>query len=673
MGDVIYTNTTKFDHNYHRNTGWVLGISRGHNAGVCLLKDGEIVFAQEEERFSRLKYDGTPYRGIIECLKYTNKVDYVFVAFTMALRDAARTDYTGEDNYTGLLRKLGLIEDDPRGFNYEPNQHPQIIDLGHNHHKIHAAAAFYRSGFDKATALIVDGAGSGIMMAVNDGENADPSAEKYTTQWETESIINCSYPAEFETVFKAWGSSDSFATIIKRDQDGKMIQEPGTHFAIYRNAAGIVKTYEAITELSGFSGIEAGKLMGLAPYGKKNPGLPPMYNEGGIVYGANRNLFVPQYPQSSRYDLVNIPCIQEAREEMKRDKENKIDFDATKYQIVRDLAWQVQDETEQQVLKLIIQAAEVGESNNVVIAGGYGLNCVANYKYLDKVNELGINLFVDAISSDAGTHVGAALWGYHGMNKPKQRDTNIYNGIYYGPEYKYTDKDFEDLCRCYNAEIKDATHEDVIDLILDRNIVALFQGRSELGPRALGNRSLLYDPTDPDGKEFVNNVKKREYFRPFAGSILEEDAPEWFDMKGLKSSPHMMYAMNCQPGVEEKIPSIIHVDGTCRIQTVNREENPHYYDIIKAFKDRTGTPILFNTSFNLGGAPLVETLEDAICCIAQPGLDHVYLPEYGKLITRTDKEIIAQIPENAKLVDMGDTKPGEVVLKPGPLYNDDDI
>jgi len=166
-----------------------------------------------------------------------------------------------------------------------------------------------------------------------------------------------------------------------------------------------------------------------------------------------------------------------------------------------------------------------------------------------------------------------------------------------------------------------------------KNIVAMFQGRSENGPRALGNRSLMFDPTFVDGKDFVNEIKHREYFRPFAGSILEEDVHEWFDLRGMPNSPHMMYAVNCQPGVEEKIPAIIHVDGTCRIQTVNREDNPHYYDVIKAFKAKTGVPIIFNTSFNLGGEPLVETLEDALWTLSQTGIDYLYLPEYNKLIT----------------------------------------
>jgi carbamoyltransferase len=154
----------------------------------------------------------------------------------------------------------------------------------------------------------------------------------------------------------------------------------------------------------------------------------------------------------------------------------------------------------------------------------------------------------------------------------------------------------------------------------------------------LGNRSFLFDPRFEDGKDFVNSVKHREYFRPFAGSILEEHAHEWFDLRGMKSSPTMMYAVNCQPGVAEKIPSVIHVDGTCRIQTVSPEQNKHYYDLINEFYKKTGTPMVFNTSFNLGGDPLVETLDDAVATLSKSEVEYLYLPEYGKLIKVSNYE-----------------------------------
>ena len=185
----------------------------------------------------------------------------------------------------------------------------------------------------------------------------------------------------------------------------------------------------------------------------------------------------------------------------------------------------------------------------------------------------------------------------------------------------------------YGATIEEADDKKVVDILADRKICTIFQGRSENGPRALGNRTIMYDPSDPNGKDHVNIVKRREYFRPFAGSILEEDVHEWFDLRGMKSSPTMMYAVNCQEGIAERIPSIIHVDGTCRIQTVNEKQNPHYYNLIKAWKEKTGLSIIFNTSFNLGGEPLVETLDDAVRTLKNSDIEYLYLPEYKKLVT----------------------------------------
>ena len=170
-------------------------------------------------------------------------------------------------------------------------------------------------------------------------------------------------------------------------------------------------------------------------------------------------------------------------------------------------------------------------------------------------------------------------------------------------------------------------------MIREKNIVTLYQGRSEGGPRALGNRSILFDPTITDGKEIVNAVKHREWFRPFACSIKNESVHDWFDLAGREESPHMMYAVQCHEGVEEKIPSVIHVDGTCRIQTVTKDQNEHYYNLIDSFEKISGVPILFNTSFNLGGNPLVETIEDAINTLKNSDIEYMYLPEIQKLVT----------------------------------------
>lgn len=596
---------------------WIAGITRGHNAGVCLLKDGEIVFSSEEERFSRHKYDGGPFAAMVKIKEYTDKLDYLVVAHTQPLASSvtAMVDFTGDNVYTGLARKLGLIDQGP-GVNI--HEHPQVIDFSEQHHKLHAAVAFYRSGFKEAVAVIVDGAGTFLQMNMNNG----PSMA-----WELESIFDCRYPAEFKTLYRHIGGNGPWTQAQVAEMDsGAIAGEYGTHEMIVDDTAGIVKAYEAVTRYCGWQPIEAGKTMGLFPYGKPNDNIPKIYTDmdGKAKWKTtDRNLIVPTYPNGA---VVNTGRYQELETPEGYNK------DITLLQNRRDMAYAVQTQSQDMVVDLIRKAVEMSGQKNVVICGGYGLNCVANYHYLDKLKDDGINLYVEPVSSDAGTCIGAALAMHYKITKDKKVRDYAEN-LYLGPKYCYSNEQIQETADKYNADsVEDVTKADIVALLRKKNIVAMFQGGAEAGPRALGNRSLLFDPTFEDGKDFVNRVKRREYFRPFAGSILHEHAHEWFDMRGLEQSPHMMYAMNCQPGVAEKIPSIIHVDGTCRIQTVKRHQNEHYYDLIEEFYKASGVPIIFNTSFNLGGEPLVETLDDALRTLANSDIEYLYLPEYSKLI-----------------------------------------
>ena len=596
---------------------WILGISRGHNAGVCLLKNGKIVFAIEEERFSRKKYDGSPFAAMVKVKEYTDKIDYMFIAHTQNMDSAGKTDFTGDNIYVALARKIGLIDQYE-----EPMKHPQVIDLSHQHHKIHAACAFYRSGFDDAVAVVVDGCGSVRNLEYVFDSKFNPRISNQYGFWEVESVLNCAYPAKFDTLFKHSGCADPLLMDIDPTHSGEHLGESGTYFSVNSRNAGITKTYEAVTKYCGFQEIEAGKTMGLFPYGKPNDKIPKLFKKVGDLTLADPDVVVPFYPRGA---LLNAQPFSELNTHL--DSHD----DVTHEQNRRDMAYAVQTETQEQLLELIINASNMSGKKQVVLSGGYALNCVANYYYLTELNKHGIELYIEPISNDGGTAIGIAMLGFHSLTEISEK----LNGreIYLGPQYNYSDNDINSVVEKYNAEIKDATDADVIALMTSKNIVANFQGRSEAGPRALGNRSLMFDPTFEDGKDFVNEIKHREYFRPFAGSILQEDVHEWFDLRGMESSPTMMYAVNCQPGIEEKIPSIIHVDGTCRIQTVTEEENPLYYRIIKAFKEKTGCPIIFNTSFNLGGEPLVETLEDALRTLEHSKIEYLYLPEYGKLIT----------------------------------------
>jgi len=594
---------------------WIAALARGHNSSVCLLKNGEIIFSIEEERLSRNKYDGGPYAAMLKILDYTDKIDYLVIAHTQSLQETAgRVDFSGDDIYTGLARKLGLIN---RKEN--PYKHPQVIDLSHVHHKLHAACAFYRSGFDQAVALIVDGAGTFIPLNINGDQ---------LVGWETESIYDCKYPSSFQTVYKHIGLRGPNAGALVKNFDSEIYDEPGqTHEALITDRAGITKVYEAVTQYCGWSGIEAGKTMGLFPYGKENSNIPRLFDDAGIAPLANRNLTVPTYPNGAVINAELFSYLSNDATQMAWGDSK----DVTYLDNRRDLAYACQTQTQAQVLRLIRKAVEMTGQKKVVISGGYGLNCVANYWYLQHLKDDGIEIYVEPISNDAGTAIGAALMFYKGI-EPQSNIDYSKDGLYLGFKYNYTELDIAAFEQSHGAEIIDATDKDIVDLLTNKHIVAFFQGRSENGPRALGNRSILFDPRVADGKDFVNSVKNREYFRPFAGSILQEHVHEWFDLRGMKDTPHMMYAVNCQPGIEEKIPSIIHIDGTCRIQTVTAEQNQHYYSLINEFYNATGCPIIFNTSFNLGGDPLVETLFDAVETLAKSKIEYLYLPEYGKLL-----------------------------------------
>jgi len=288
-------------------------------------------------------------------------------------------------------------------------------------------------------------------------------------------------------------------------------------------------------------------------------------------------------------------------------------------------AYNLQQETQSHILNLINKYTEETGVKNVVISGGYGLNCVANYHYLKNLKN--INLYIDPICFDAGISIGTAY--YHSL-EPVQPLQNVYIG------HQETSYDLK------NLQVQKVSYKDIVNLILQKNIVALFQGKSEAGQRALGNRSLLFDARVSNGKDIVNKIKKRENFRPFAGSILQEEASKWFDMLSLKESPYMQYAVNAYENAIEQVPAIIHVDNTCRIQTVTEEQNPHFYALISCFFEKTGVPMLLNTSFNLGGEPLVETFNHAVYTLKNSMIEYLYLPEIETLVTVKNKKLSYQ-------------------------------
>jgi carbamoyltransferase len=567
----------------------ILAINPGHNGSAALLVDGELKFYIEEERLSRVKYDGNPFKGIIEALKYG--VDILVLGGNQ--KEFPKLFWTGEDPYTGLVRKF--------------NPNVKIYNLGQAHHLGHAASAFYNSGFDEAAAVVVDGAGS-LQAITVDETFSNPG-------FETESIFECSYDKDIKPIFQTYGGNPDTQRIINDNIE-------------MDSAITIVKAYEAVSEYLGFGYIEAGKTMGLAPYGKKSDELPNLFINGR----GDKNVFVPNYPAGAHVDHPRWEYLTLKEDPKLWHKDPSKITDAA-----MELAWAVQEETQELVGDLIKKAISMTGKKNVVIAGGYGLNCVANYYYKKRFPDL--NIYVDPISHDGGTAIGLAYLVHY--SETKDTEKHPLKTLYLGPENKET-YDFK------GVKTKKVKPADVAKLISEKNIVAMFQGRSEAGPRALGNRSILYDPTDPQGKDVVNQVKGREWFRPFAGSMMQEHFEEWFDTYGMKESPYMMYAMDFKLEKHGEVPSITHVDGTCRIQTVTKEQNKTFHTLIDEFRKITGVPILFNTSFNLAGEPLVETLEDAMNTIKNSDINYLYLPDQGILVDYPyNDSVVEEVQEEA--------------------------
>jgi carbamoyltransferase len=561
----------------------ILAINPGHNGSAALVSDGKLIYYVEEERLSRMKYDGNPFKAMIRILQ-EYKVDELIIGGTS--NELPVLPWTMEDPYSALVRKY--------------NPAVAVTNLGSQHHLGHVAGAFYNSGFETAVAVVADGAGS-VHQA---GVGSEPN-QQVVAGFETESIYKCGYPTDIEPLYKRYADGGAFYF-------NNGVQE-------FDNTVTITKAYEAVSDYLGFGFIEAGKTMGLAPYGEYDPKIPEFFVEGR----GNKNLLIPMYPRGAAIDENRFPYL-------KRTVEPEVwhkDFNEVSA-VDKNLAWAVQQATQEMLGDLIEKAVELSGETNVVLSGGYGLNCMANYYYKKRFPN--INLYIDPIAHDGGTAIGLAKLGWY--SRSGSTETNKLDTLYLGFAPIYAG--LEDYVKTIKCKMHNTDANRVSQLIADQNIVAIFSGRAEGGPRALGNRSIVFDPRTSNGKDIVNQVKGREWFRPFAGSVMAEHADEWFEMRGLEDSPYMMYAVNVQTDKLGNIPAITHVDGTCRIQTVKSRENKNYYELIKSFYEKTGVPMLFNTSFNLAGAPLVDSIEDALDTILNCDINYLYLPDIKKLIVK---------------------------------------
>ena len=583
----------------------ILGIHPHHNGSTCVISDGKLIFYLEEERLSKVKRDDNKGLVIKDIIEKYNINEIALAGYSSDSQLQCQDKDTFQVSFNELGIQMGNISYE--FFNYVNHKFPniKITSLGHDHHLTHAAGAFYNSGFNKAISIVVDGSGTYKKIKIQN---------EYYRGMETESIWECEYPNTFKLKYQVFGEN--------RQQVEKNLQQRiiSKKFDI-GNFVTITKAYEGVNWYLGFESLDGGKTMGVSSYGKPNPLIPTLFKDNR----ASKDIFIPGYPYGSYIDEHTNPQFTRNKDP----KEWHKDFSKIS-EIETDLAWKIQQETQEKVGDLIEKSLSLSSTKNIVLSGGYILNCVANYYLKKRFPE--INFYIEPIAYDGGTSIGAAKLAW--ARKQHQNIQDPLKTLYWGPQY--STNEYLQTLKKYTTKFTQlkTTPKQIAKLISERNIVTIFQGRSEAGPRALGNRSILYDPTDPNGKDFVNKVKNREWFRPFAGTVLLEKANEWFDMAGLEESPFMMYAMDVWPDKQEQIKAITHVDGTCRIQTVTEEQNKNYYKLIQEFEKITGVPILFNTSFNLAGDPLVETIEDALETMLKSEMKYMYVPELDLLLEK---------------------------------------
>ncbi len=581
----------------------ILGISAFyHDSAACLLSDGKIVAAAQEERFTRVKHDsGFPTNAIKYCLAEAGispgQVDQV-VFYEKPLPKFERLIETylafapkGFKSFRvsmpvwltdKIFQKRNLIKQLKSDLAQDVDWESKL--LFSEHHLSHAASAFYPSPFESAAVLTMDGVG----------------------EWPTTSL--------------ALGSGNKL-DVIKE-----------IHFP---HSLGLL--YSAFTYFTGFK-VNSGeyKVMGLAPYGEPKYSKIILDNLIDLKDDGSFRLNMQYFNYATGLTMTNDKFAQlfggPARES---------ESDLTQREM--DLAASIQDVTEEVVLRLGRSIATETGQRNLCLAGGVALNCVANGKLLrDGSFE---NIWIQPAAGDAGGALGAALavhYMMNGNNRVVPSSGDGMSGSYLGSHY--SQPEIEKRLSAMGAVFETVSDEQVIEqtakALADGLAVGWHQGRMEFGPRALGGRSILADPRSPEVQKTLNlKVKFRESFRPFAPSVLREDVSEWFDLN--TDSPYMLlvadvakdkqFAMTDEQkqlfGIDKlnvprsQIPAVTHVDYSARVQTVHQETNPRYYALIKRFKELTGCPVIVNTSFNVRGEPIVESPEDAFRCLMGTDLD----------------------------------------------------
>ena len=586
----------------------ILGIScLYHDSAAALIKDGEIIAAVQEERFTRKKHDASiPINAIKYCLKAAHvcpgeldAVVYYDNPFMTANRFISNLQYCGEDNFDlldlsleKLIRNKLWIHEELRSF---------LLELGINnklyvveHHISHSASAFYPSPYNNAAIITIDGVG----------------------EWATTTI--------------GYGQGNKI-NIIKQIN--------------YPNSIGLL--YSAFTYFCGFK-VNSGdyKLMGLAPYGK------PIY-----VNLIKENLIEIKEDGSYKlnleyFDFQNGRAMTNAKfAELFGGEKRTAETAITQREM--DMAASVQKVIEDIVILLAREAKKsIGDkTDNLVLAGGVALNCVANGVLLrEKIFD---NIWIQPAAGDAGGALGAALYFYYANGNERTVDgiNDFQKGSYLGCDF--SNDEIIDYLNNENIiydlyEDQNQLYDKIAELIAQNKVIGLFHGKMEFGPRALGNRSIIGNAQSPEMQSKLNlKIKYRESFRPFAPSVLEEDVSDYFEIE--QTSPYMLLCANVKKSrcknflvYDERkkyednllkvvnmersdIPAVTHVDYSARIQTVNEETNSYYYGIINAVKRTTGCSVIINTSFNVRGEPIVCTPEDAYKCFMRTDMDVLVL------------------------------------------------
>lgn len=581
----------------------ILGISAYyHDSAACIIEDGEIVAAAQEERFTRKKHDSSfPINAITYCLseaKATPKeIDFVvfyekpFLKFERLLETYLAFAPKGFKSFAAsmpiwlrdkLYQKAIITNELTKAMGEDCGWSDKL--LFSEHHLSHAASAFFPSPFDRAAVLTMDGVG----------------------EWTTTSLA------------------------VGRGHELSVYKE--IHFP---HSIGLL--YSAMTYYTGFR-VNSGeyKVMGLAPYGE------PKYSN--LI---KDHLIDIKEDGSFALDMSYFNYCTGLT--MTNEKFNNLfggpprKQESTLTQREMDLAASIQEVVEEVVLKLAKGVAKTTGEKNLCLAGGVALNCVANGKLL----RAGIfdRIWIQPAAGDAGGALGAALGVYHIMLGQPRKITNgrdAMKGSYLGPEF--SQKEIEERLTNCGAVFKTVSSEAVIDetaqALANGKAVGWMNGRMEFGPRALGARSIIADPRSPTMQKLLNlKVKYRESFRPFAPSVLREDVSEWFDFDD--DSPYMLLIADIVTGKRRQmtadesalfgidklnvprseIPAVTHVDYSARLQTVHKETNPKYHAVIRRFKELTGCPVIINTSFNVRGEPIVCSPEDAYNCFMGTEID----------------------------------------------------